>query len=329
MRKAKIALVGLGGWGATQSLPAIEDAGNLELVSWSDANPDTVAQYTDKIAITPAGSFDEVLDNPEVEGVILIVPNHIHPLLATQVAGRGKHVWIEKPITNTVAEADKIIQAAEDAGVILQVGHSLRRTKGMRTIKKLIQEGKIGEVAMVEAHQSHRGGWTLTPDQWRWYSDKCPGGPLNLLGIHQIDNLHYLFGKVDEVTAMFSKRCLECEIDEITQVIVRFKNGILGQIGDTYITPPKTFIAVYGTTGWLEFNFLKNKLTYFDIDGKPEDIPVEHMNLIADEFREFGECIVTGKKPETGGPEGRAAVALMEAAIESARTGKTVKLKNA
>ncbi len=326
MRKASVALVGLGGWGATQSLPAIAEAGNLELVTWYDANPETVERHREQIPVTPAGSFDEVVGNPEVEGVILVVPNHVHASLTVQAAGCGKHVWVEKPIANTLAEADSMIQACEDAGVILQVGHSLRRTQGMRRIKQMIQDGKVGEVASVEAHQSHKGGWTVTPEAWRWYNDKCPGGPLNLLGIHQIDNMHYLIGPSAEVTAMMGKKCLPCETDEISQVLIRFKNGVLGQIGDTYITPAKTFIAVYGTAGWLEFDFLRGRLTYFDTDGKPEDMPVESTNLIADELREFGECILTGKRPETGGAEARAAVAVMEAAIESARTGKTVKI---
>ena len=326
MKKAGIALVGLGGWGATMSLPAIAEAGNLELVTWFDANPETVNQCKAVIPVAPAASLDEVLDNPAVEGVIFIVPNHIHAPLAIQAAGRGKHAWIEKPIANTVAEADSMIQACEDAGVTLQVGHSLRRNPGMRLIKKMVGDGKIGEVATVEAHQSHRGGWTLTPEMWRWYNAKCPGGPLNLLGIHQIDNMHYLLGPSAEVTAMMAKKCLQCEIDEISHVIIRFKNGLLGTIGDTYITPAKTFIAVYGTTGWLELNLLRNTLTYFDIDGKPEDVLYTPINLIADEFKEFGECILTDKRPETGGPEARAAIAVMEAAIESARTGKVVKI---
>lgn len=308
------------------SRPAVLDTQNLELVTWYDANPAVVAECRDEMPVPPAGSFDEILDNPEVEGVILIVPNHIHKLLTLQAAGRGKHVWIEKPIANSVVEADEMIQACEDAGVTLQVGHSLRRQPAMRLMKKMIKDGKIGELAMLEAHQSHRGGWTLTPEQWRWYNQKCPGGPLNLLGIHEIDNFNYLLGDAVEVTAMASKRCLECEIDEIYQTVIRFKNGVLGAINDTYITPGKTWIAAYGTTGWIEYNFLTNTLTVFDIDGKPERTEIKAINLIVDQFREFGECIVSGKRPETSGIEARAAVAIMEAAIESARTGKTVKL---
>lgn len=326
MKKARVGLVGLGGWGGTQSLPSVGQAGNLELVTWFDANPKVVEECRDKIAVPPADSFDALLANPNVEGVILIVPNHVHMPLAIQAAEHGKHIWIEKPLGNTLAECDAIISATKKSGVILQVGHSLRRTEGIRKTKELIDAGRIGELAMLEGHQSHRGGWTLTPDQWRWYKEKCPGGPLNLLGIHQIDNMHYLVGQSSEVTAMFAKRCLDCETEEITQVVIRFENGLQGYIGDTYITPGKTFTGVYGTSGWIEYDYLRNRLTCFDVEGKAEDIPVQDFNLITDEFREFGECILTGKRPETGGPEARAAVAVIEAAIESAATGKVAKI---
>jgi predicted dehydrogenase len=67
-------------------------------------------------------------------------------------------------------------------------------------------------------------------------------------------------------------------------------------------------------------------VTHRDVKGNVETTNTEKINLVADEYREFGECILTGKRPETGGPEGRAAIAVLEAAITSARTGKTVKV---
>ena len=326
MRNVGVALIGLGSWGGSWSLPAIVRSGNLELVTWLDADPQTVERYRSQIQVPPARSFQEVLENPAVEGIILVVPNHVHVHLATEAAGWGKHVWVEKPIANTLAEADAMIQACEDAGVILQVGHSLRRSPAMRLAKKMVEDGRIGDLVMLEGHHSHRGGWTLTPQMWRWYNDKCPGGPLNVLGTHQIDTMHYIAGPSAEVTAIMTKKFREYEPDEITVVLMRFKNDALGCVSSTYVSPNKVFMSIYGTTGWLEVDFVRGRLTCFDIDSKPEDIPVGSLDALAEEFREFGECVLTGKRPETGGPEGRAAVAVLEAAIRSARTGKTVQV---
>ena len=325
MRKARVALIGLGGWGAG-NFRSLEDADTVELVTWFDSNPEVVEKFRGDTPVSPASSWEEVLSNEEIEGVILVVPNHIHTPLAIEAAGRGKHVWVEKPISNTTAEADAIIQACEDAGVILQVGHSLRLSPGIRLVKKMIEDGKIGDPVMVEGHNSHRGGWSLAPGVWRWYNTTCPGGPMNLLGIHLIDTVHYLFGPSAEVTGMMTKKYLECEPDEITAAIIRFKSNLLGVLGSSYVSPGGIRIAVYGATGKLEFDYLKNQLTYTDIDGKSEVMQTESINPVTEEYREFGECIVTGKKPETGGLEGRAAVAVLEAAITSARTGKAVRL---
>ncbi len=320
--------MGLGGWGGSESLPSLKKLDDtIELVTWFDANSETVDRYRGEVEAPAAGSWEEVLDNPRVEGVILVVPNHVHPSLTIEAAGRGKHVWIEKPMANTVEECNAMIQACEDAGIILQIGHSLRRAPAIRMAKKMVEDGKIGEPVMVEGHQSHRGGWGLTPEHWRWYQSKCPGGPLNLLGIHQVDAMHYLVGPSTEVTAMMARKCLACEIDEVSQVIIRFKNDMLGYIGDTYISPVKTCLSIYGSTGFIEVDCRARTLKLFDVDSKCVELTAGPLDLIADEFKEFAECIVTGREPETGGAEGRAAVAVLEAAVGSARTGRTVKIQ--
>lgn len=328
MRKARVALVGLGGWGGDRGVAAVKNAADvLDLITWFDASPDVVEQRSGEMPVPPAGSWDEVLECSDVEGVLLVVPNHIHMPLVIDVAEHGKHVFIEKPLANTLAECDTIMKVCEDAGVILQVGHCLRRVPAVRKARQFLDEGRIGDVVMIEGHQSHRGGWSVEEGQWRWYNETCPGGPLNLLGIHQIDNMHYLVGPAVEVNAMFSKKCLSAEIPEITQVIIRFEEGSLGSIGDTYVSPPKTETCIYGTDGFMEVDCLKSHLRLYDVEGDATDIPCERIDLIMDEYREFAACIVTGSRPETGGREGRAAVAVMEAAIESARTGKTEKVK--
>jgi len=327
LRKARIALVGLGGWGGEQGINAVKkNTDVLDLITWFDASPEVVEQRRSEMPVPPASSWQEVLENPNIEGVILVVPNHVHTPLVLDVARHGKHVFIEKPLANTLAECDEIVKACDDAGVILQTGHCLRRVPAVRKAKQLLDEGRIGELVMLEGHQSHRGGWTVKEGQWRWYNESCPGGPLNLLGIHQIDNMHYLAGPSVEVNAMFAKKCLPAEIPEITQVIIRFESGILGYIGDTYVSPAKTETCVYGTEGFMEIDCLKSHLKFYDIDGKLTEMPCEKIELIPDEYREFAECIITGKQPETGGAEGRAAVALMEAAIRSARTGQVEKI---
>lgn len=319
-----VALIGLGGWGGSSSLPALEETENLELITWYDANPATVEEYRGRIVPQPAESYEEVLDNPQVDGVLLFVPNHLHRPLAVQAAEHGKHVWVEKPIANSVSEADEMIAACERMGVVLSIGHSLRRHPTVRLARKMIEEGKIGDLVMFDGHQSHRGGWSLTPDMWRWYADKCPGGPMNVLGIHQIDIMHYLVGPIAEAAGIMTKKYREYEAPEITAATLRFRNDLLGTVGCSYVSPQKTSANIYGTTGYIECRLDTNTITLYDIKAQPQTTTVNEHNLIAEEFGEFGQCILEGKRPETGGSEARAAVAVLEAIIESARTGRSV-----
>lgn len=324
MKKIGIALIGVSGF-ASVTNGAARRAENLELIGWYDTNQASIDEFRGQTDIPMSRSYEELLKNPAVEAVVLVVPNPVHAELAVQAAGWGKHVWIEKPLSNTVAEADQIIKVCEDAGVVLQVGHCLRRYPCIRRAKKLIEEGSIGDLVAIEGHHSHRGGFGLTPERWRWYADKCPGGPMNVLGVHQIDTMHYIMGPSAEVSGMMVKKYMPYEADEITMVMIKFANGLLGTVTSTYITPSRTFMSIFGTEGYIQCNF-SGGLTLRSMDGSVIDIPVESTDVFVEQFEEFGNCINKGRKPETGGPEGRAAVAVLEAGIISSRTGKTVKL---
>ena len=324
MSKIGVAVVGVGGWGGVPA-DAICANNKFELVAWYDTAQASIEDFQRKTSIPPSCSYEEMLDNPDIEAVVISVPNYIHASVAVQAAGRGKHVWIEKPLANTVAEADEIIQACEDSGVILQVGHCLRRYPCIRQAKKMVEDGVIGNLVAIEGHQSHRGGFGLTPEKWRWYADKCPGGPMNVLGVHQIDAMHYIMGPSAEVSGMFVKKYMPYEADEITAVLIKYKNGLLGTLLSTYITPGRTFISIYGTEGYLGVNF-GGTLTHHHRNGTVTDIPVDSCDVFQNQFEEFADCILKGRKPETGGPEGRAAVAVLESALISSRTGKTITL---
>lgn len=329
MKRVGIALVGLGGWGGGAGISAALAARYIRVVTWFDSNPEVIEQFRERIPVPPSASYEELLCNTEVEGVALFVPNHVHAPLAVQAAKFGKHVWIEKPIANTIAEADSIIEACKNSGVVLQVGHSIRRLPPIRRAKQMILEGAIGELVLAEGHHSHRGGWSLTAETWRSYNDKCPGGPMNVLGIHQIDCMHYLIGSSVEVTGMMTKRFREYEADEITAIIIHFENNCLGAISASYVSPAKTFVSIYGTTGYIECDLRLGTLTHYDVESKRTRVRFPRRNVVADELTEFANCIRTGAKPETGGHEARSAVAVLEAAIQSARTGKCVRIVSA
>jgi predicted dehydrogenase len=112
-----------------------------------------------------------------VQGVLLVTPNHVHADQAIACAQREKHVFVEKPIADKLADGRAMQATCKEAGVILRVGHAFRRLGAARKAKELLDEGVLGRIILTEANFSLPG--TLTPDKWRYYRDTCPGGPLH------------------------------------------------------------------------------------------------------------------------------------------------------
>src|SRR3954451_9332567 len=140
-----------------------------------------------------APSVEVALDHTEVEGALLLTPNDTHADLAVACAERGVHVFVEKPIADTVPDAERMAIACREAGVTLMVGHAFRRLGAARKVAQLVEEGALGRVVLAEATFSLPGA--LTPDKWRAHRGRNPGGPLMQLGIHHVDTLASWLGE--------------------------------------------------------------------------------------------------------------------------------------
>lgn len=344
--KVKLALVGVGAWGNIIG-SAVHRSKKAKLVTCYTRSQEKGKAFAQKYGCDHEKSFEDVLRRDDVEGVLLITPNAIHAEQTILAAQYGKHVFVDKPIANTLEDGKKMIETCKKAGVVLMVGHDMRRLSGFRKMKELIDNGSIGKPVMVESNFSARSGFELTPQQWRWRGDDlgCPAGSLMTMGVHHADTLNYYFGPIKKVFAFFNKLYIPAEVEDVTMTVFQFESGVLGYLGSTYVSPRTNWIYVYGTEGQLFCQlFLPNvpreeylqiwpvvdKYTSLQIIGKnkgqPEPISLSLGDPILEEIDEFAECIRTGKKPETDGQGALVALALIRAAIESARSGKPVNL---
>ena len=345
-RKVRLGLVGCGKFAGVIAT-SVKASTKAELITCFDTLPERRAAYSKTYGCDQEERFEDLISREDIEGVLLVSPNAIHREQAEMAAERGKHVYVEKPIANTLADGKRIIEVCEKAGVVLMVGHYARRIATIRKAKELVDAGAIGRPVTVESSVSRDSGFQLTPAQFRWRGDDsgCPGGPILSMGIHHVDTLKYLFGPIQTVFAFFSKLYLTAEIDDITAAVCRFKSGTLGYVGSTYVSPKTRWMRIYGT----EANLLwtvhypvmpyteypggildidqRCQLTLFEKGKDPRDIPSTPGMPYLEEIDEFAHCIRTGDRPETDGPVALAALAFIRAAIESARTGKAVELE--
>ncbi len=338
----RLGLVGCGNF-ADCLAAALEQSRKADLITCYDISPERRRAFSTAYQCEEEKSYEDLLARDDIDGVLLVTPNVEHTPQAIQAARHKKHVFIEKPIANTIAEGKQIIAACENAGVILMVGHLRRRSAGNRKVKELIDGGAIGDPVMVEANVSGDSGFNLTPDKFRWCGDDsgCPGGMLMTSGIHHVDCFNYFFGPIKSVSAIFKKLYIPADVEDVNMTIFQFESGLPGYLGSTYASPYGNWMSVSGTKAKLLWavslpvpptgKYLHNqdrytRLTLFEKNKEARPIPFEFGDPVLEEMDEFAHCIRTGERPETDGQGALQALAFVRAAIDSARSGKIVQL---
>ena len=340
--RVKLALIGTGAWSGAIG-DAMVKSKHVELVTCFDPILQKKEAFSKKFGCDHEECFEDVLKRDDVDGIHLTTPNAAHAEQTVLAARYGKHVFVDKPIANTINDGKKMIEACLKANVTLMVGQHLRRLSGFRKIKALIDEGAIGEFIQVDANFSQNMGLALTPQDFRWYGDDtgCPSGALMTLGIHHADLFNYLFGSITEVFAFFNRLYIPAPVEDVTTTIFQFKSGALGYLGSNYASPKALWMYIYGTEANLlctvtlqELPFEEYLLRWQMIDHDTRlqifekgrtgaiDVPFNKGNPIMEEIDEFADSIRTGAKPETDGESALDALRLIRAAIDSARTGK-------
>ena len=342
-----VAQIGIGGWSTVIADGAMRSE-KVKMVTCFTRTPEKRKAFAQKYECDEEKSFEDVIKRDDVDAVLLTTPNAIHAEHAVLAAQNGKHVFVDKPIANTMGDGKRIVKACEEAGVVLLVGHDMRRLAGYRKIKEFIDAGTIGDPIQVESNFSHSLGFELTPDKFRWRGDDsgCPAGSLMTMGIHHVDTLSYFFGPIKSAFAYFNKLYIPAEVEDVYATIFEFESGALGYLGSNYASPKANWIYVYGTKANLLCSltlpevpfeeYLKiwpvvdryTQLLLFE-KGKdgPQEIPLTEGDIILEQIDELADCIRTGAQPETDGQGALAALALIRAAIDSARTGKPVELE--
>lgn len=342
----RLAFIGIGGW-APVLANAVQRSKRAELVTCFTRNPERRKLFSEKYGCDKEKSYEDVLKRDDIDGVILATPNAIHAEQTVLAARHCKHVYVEKPIANTIEDGKKMIRACEEAGLVLMVGHDIRRLAGNRKIKELVRGGAIGKPIMVEANFSHDLGFQLTANKFRWHGDDsgCPAGPLMTMGIHHADTLQYFFGPIKSALSYFNKLYIPADVEDVTVTVFQFESGILGYLGSNYASPKAHWIYIYGTEANLSCKVTLPEVSFEDYlniwpvvdrytelllfkkgEDRAQNIPLAEGDPILEEIDEFANCILTGAKPETDGQVGLDALYLIRAAIESNRTGKRARI---
>ena len=244
------AVVGLGWWG--QKIVAdLRDSVEVTVVLAVDPSSEARAR-TEEQGVRTAASLDDALADDQVEAVILCTPHRLHAAQIVAAARAGRHVFCEKPLTTTGAEARAAIDAVTAAGVQLGIGHERRFEPAVERLREMCRSGELGTPLVFEGNFSQDKFLDLPPDNWRLSGTDAPVGPLSATGIHLVDLAIAIFGRPTEVWARLATHATTFENGDTLTVTLGFEKGQTALITAILTTPFAGRVTVLGSKAWVE-----------------------------------------------------------------------------
>jgi predicted dehydrogenase len=248
----KVAVVGLGWWGK-EIIRRLSASPRFQIVCGADPFPQAgTEEFLKSHGIALKKSLDEVVGTAEVEGVILATPHAFHEQQALQVLAAGKHLFCEKPLTLTVAGAEKIVAAAQKIGSVVGVGHERRYEPAFEELQRIVDAGEIGRLLLLEANISHDRFRAIDHTNWRLSGTHAPAGMMTAVGVHQTDLFVRLAGPIAEVRARTASVVFEPPAEDFVGVDIVFKSQARASITSLSATPFYSRVTVFGEKGWVE-----------------------------------------------------------------------------
>lgn len=328
----KVLVVGLGsiGWRHAANLKAIDPS--LRVVALR-RRPSSQAQNSQSVVDKEVYSLKEALsERPQAAIIANPAPFHIETALA--LAKNRIHLFIEKPISDSLERVGKLLGICERNRLVLMVGYNLRFHEPLQIMRRAMEEGRIGRLLGLRAEAGqYLADWRPGRD----YRDSVTaqrslgGGVLFELS-HEIDYARWLAGEVESVAAVAAKVSdLDIDVEDTAEISLRFKNGALGQIHLDMVARPKTRTCrLIGSEGTFLWDGLANSVKLYEkSSGRWNDLfgrRIDANETYLAELRNFFECVREGRSPLVSGQDGKKVLEIILAAKKSSQTGRAVNL---
>lgn len=292
-KKVNAGLIGLGAF-ADDVVPDFYATKSLNLVSCFDIDKKKTLAYAKKHKLVSCTDLKQLVSSPFIQAVFITSPNHLHKLHALAAAEAGMHAFIEKPLAVNTKEGIKIISAFEKKSLVLMSGHNIRKMSNFQLIKQILSYGYLGKVLNVECCFNRKG--YLTSGSWRENPKFCPGSPLPNIGIHLLDIMLYLFGKVKKASS-FIRKIGRANNTNNSVSIIEFKSGTLATLISNYVGPFEWHVNIYGELGKISLNDQGLVIETKKYKKKSKyNFSKENHRAIRSEFQEFAETILANRK---------------------------------
>ena len=317
---------------------AAQSIDGVELTAVVNHRPESMADFAAQFGIQRQFALvEDLLSAGEVDVLVVSTPNYLHAPQTLAALEAGVHVMVEKPMALNAAEAERMLRASERSGARLMVAHCWRFDDEVNWIKTQIDAGKLGKVLRTKGYGVHvnwgPGGWFVD-------GRYAGGGALADMGIHAIDVARYLLGDPlpRSVYARIATEYTDYDVDDSGTIWINWDNGATSIIESGWWWPhadgPEASTQLYGTRAFAQLFPTRLEVpdrearTVATIDPGFPPVREEHCPQIMYDLqmRHFIDCIRAERRPNPGGAEGLVNMQIIDAALESSRSGEVAHL---
>lgn len=352
MNMLKVGVIGIGSI-SDMHIQAYQKNDQVELVAFCDLHEERLAEKGKQYGVEKLyNNHQALLADQEIDAVSICTWNDSHAEIAIAALEAGKHVLVEKPVSMTVEEAERIEEAVKKSNKILQVGFVRRHADNVKVLKQFIDTDEFGEIYYAKASYLRRYG-----NPGGWFSDitKSGGGPLIDLGVHVIDLSWYLMGRPRPVSVsgnsyhkLGNRSNIENlsayqaadydpthnDVEDLTNALIRFENGASLYVDVSFTLHAKkdeTAVKLFGEKGGAEIEpelaiILEKNNTILNVDPQIDHLGFDFVKSFDNEINHFVDCCKTGEESIAPIADGVEVMKMLNAIYESAKTGKEIYL---
>lgn len=334
----RAAIIGLGTWGQ-HLVRSVQGASPvIQFVAAATRTPEKARGFAQEHGLRMLSRYEDALADPDIDAVVLATPHTQHTGQIVAAAEAGKHVFTEKPLGVDAASAERAARACAEKGVTLGVGYNWRFQPALQAIRRMIEDGTLGRVLHLEGNFCGPSVYRFPKGHWRHEREEGPAGGMTGRGVHVVDAMLYLAGRIEQVTAAQSFRLVQdFGIDDTTSMLFRFANGATGYLGTVIATAETWRLQVFGSNAWAEVGDVEHlhtwdlKVCRIDRDNitrkqRPEVMTFPKTSTERAELEHFAEHAAARRPLVLPGGDAVHNVAVLEAILASVRSQGPVRL---
>jgi UDP-N-acetylglucosamine 3-dehydrogenase len=313
VKQLRVAVIGTGFWGKNQAR-VFSQLQCSKLIGVCDVNEAAAKSIGTQFGVEYNTNLDKLLARADLDAVTICTPTTTHREVATKALKAGKHLLVEKPMTNTVAEARELLSLAKKNGLKIMPGHIERFNPAVSHLKSMIDDRKLGDVMLFLARRVGR-----------WPERIGDVGVVRDTAIHDIDLARYIFE--DDVSSVYARiGSIRHSKEDYAEIMLQFDAGGTAFIDANWLTPRKTrTLIVTGSEATVELDYISQELSVEDSQGTTRP-SIEKKEPLALELTHFAESILNDRPLAVDGMDGLRAVEICELVLQSGAAGRTITL---